>query len=82
MLRNSHPERMLGPGQGNCVPMSGGEKNRVSRRRDVARKAGRADLFDVPDGYLLRHEALLQIFMIPGGVALAGLGIALIASCS
>lgn len=40
------------------------------------------DLFDVPEGHMRRSEALLQIFLIPGAICVAGILIALIARCS
>ncbi len=40
------------------------------------------DLFNAPEGHMRRSEALLQIFLIPGAISVAGLLNALIARCS
>lgn len=56
-------------------------KERTNDPPAGSRKPGR-ELFDVPEGHMRRSEALLQIFLIPGAISVAGILIALIARCS
>ncbi len=56
-------------------------KERMNVRPSGSRKPER-DLFDVSEGHMRRSEALLQIFLIPGAISVAGVLIALIARCS
>lgn len=40
------------------------------------------DVFDVPEGYMKRRDALLQILVLPGAIRMAAILIAIVVRCS